>query len=308
MTTNGNNILIIGPQDSGKKTTMKNMNINDSNIKIATYASVIIENQKKYLFISKGEENFKSFNELVSSFKNGRPVDGIIIILDNSKGFRENDLKIVEKIISKKIPHIIFSNKQDISTKSLNIHFKDSLIVPTIATEGIGLDDGFRLLNMSMDHDEEKIIEKSEKDNNPTLKTGVIDGSDDYELIEKMKDAMKPSDNHDLCELKISMHLIKLEKTIQTLEKHGFSNMTVIETKFSDETDDSKQIYRNFAYKDGMKTRYEIVMIIKKEDVIYVLNAIRSIISDDIDDIIRISSVDNIIRVRTSERGEKAID
>lgn len=305
MTENGNNILIIGPPDSGKETTMKNMNFNNSNVKIASYASVIIENQKKYLFISKGEENFKSFNEIVSSFENGRPVDGIIIILDSSMGFRENDQKIVETIISKKIPHIIFSNKQDLSTKSLNIYFKDSLIVPTIATEGIGLYDGFKLLNISIDQAEEKIIEKSEKRSKLKLKTDV---SDDYELIKKMKDAMKPSDNTDLCELKMSMHLIKLKKTVQTLEKHGFSNMTVVETKFIDETDGSKQIYRNFSYNEGMKTRYEIVMIVKKDDVNYVLNAIRSIISDDIDDIIRISSIDNIIRVRTSERGESAID
>ncbi len=49
-------------------------------------------------------------------------------------------------------------------------------------------------------------------------------------------------------------------------------------------------------------------MILKKEDVQYVLKAVRSIKTDDIDDNILITPIERVLRVRTLEEGEEAID
>ena len=137
------NILIIGPPNSGKKTAMSHINRENTEIKSSSYEIAIINNQKNYLFSIKSGEIYKSFEESILLFNNGQIVDGIIILIDNSKGFKEIDNDIVSKVVSKNIPHVIFSNKQDLSNKALNVNSKDSMIIPTIATEGIGLQDGF---------------------------------------------------------------------------------------------------------------------------------------------------------------------
>ena len=107
------NILIIGPPNSGKKTAMKYINSKNAEIKSSSYETVIINNQKNYLFSIKSGEIYKSFEESILLFNNGQIVDGIIILIDNSKGFKEIDNDIVSKVVSKNIPHVIFSNKQD---------------------------------------------------------------------------------------------------------------------------------------------------------------------------------------------------
>ncbi len=304
------NILIIGPPNSGKKTAMKYINSTNAEIKSSSYETVNINNQKNYLFSIKSGEIYKSFEESILLFNNGQIVDGIIILIDNSKGFKEIDNDIVSKVVSKNIPHVIFSNKQDLSNKALNVNSKDSMIIPTIATEGIGLQDGLRLLM--------KLIEKSKQnsnDNNPEyefqkdIRTKTSQNRHfDAANVEKLKNMMTKSNNNDICKLTISMHPIELDKIVKRLEDRGFSNLTVVETKFVDYQNASMETYRGSQYEMSLKMKVEVILILKNDDVPYVIKAVESIKSDDIDDNIIITPMEKVIRLRTEEEGEEALD
>lgn len=175
-----------------KKTAILNIKDKNANIKTVSYRSAIINNQKIHLFSSKGEEKLESFEKIIRSFENKQVTDGIIILLDNSKGIRKTDNEIVDMVVSKKIPHVIFSNKNDLSNKSINSSFKDSLIIPTIATEGIGINDGFRLLLKLINKKEGNIttVENSEYNGNVSNRTNLQNRFYNRETPE-LKDFMK---------------------------------------------------------------------------------------------------------------------
>lgn len=305
------NILIIGPSNSGKDTVVNNVEWGETRIMVASYASVVLNNNKNYLFMLKGEDNYKSFDEILL-FEDGQGPDGIIMVLDSSNGFKENDLEVVGMIISKEIPHVIFANKQDIGNQNLNNHFKNSLIVPTIANEGIGINDGFKLLLKSVSDDSEQI--KSKLDSKPLKRVKTEFKREepsrifnDKDTVAKMKEALTPSDNHDICRLKMSMHPVELENVMKVLENNGFANMTVIKNKLVQDVA-SKEIYRGYKHDAQMKMRTELIMTIRSDEVSYVIKAIESIKTDDIDDYISITPVEDVLRVRTLERGVNALD
>jgi len=303
---NENNILIIGPSDSGKDTVANNIEWDKSRIKIASYASIVLNNKKNFLFMLKGEENYNSFEEIILSFKNGRDPDGIIVVIDNSLGFKENDREVIEMITSREIPHVIFANKQDMGNNILNNHFEDSLIIPTIATEGIGITDGVKLLHKSIQPTENITVKPENSDKTEFTSKLSSRSFNDNEMVAKMKDALKPSDNHDICRLKMSMHPVELDNVMEVLQNNGFSNITVIKTNLVEDVN-TKEIYRGFSYNTKLKMKVELVMIIKSEDVQYVISAIESIKTEDIDDFISIKSIDDVLRVRTLEKGEDAL-
>jgi signal recognition particle receptor subunit beta/nitrogen regulatory protein PII len=305
------NILIIGPSNSGKETVVNNVEWGETRIMVASYASVVLNNNKNYLFMLKGEDNYKSFDEILL-FEDGQGPDGIIMVLDSSKGFRENDLEVVGMIISKEIPHVIFANKQDIGNQNLNNHFTNSLIVPTIANEGIGITDGLKLLLKSLKTDNGVTDSKPESKSLTHVKTEFRREEsfkilNDNDMVAKMKEALIPSDNNDICRLKMSMHPVELENVMKVLENNGFANMTVIKNKLVQDVA-SKEIYRGYTHEARMKMRTELIMTIRSDEVSYAINAIKSIKTDDIDDYISIKPVEEVLRVRTLERGVNALD
>jgi nitrogen regulatory protein PII len=122
-----------------------------------------------------------------------------------------------------------------------------------------------------------------------------------------MKDALIPSKNHDICRLKMSMHPVELENVMEVLENNGFANMTVIKNRLVQDVA-SKEIYRGYKHEAQMKMRTELIMTIRSDEVSYVIGAIESIKTDDIDDYISIKPVEDVLRVRTLERGVNALD
>ncbi|KAF5084043.1 P-II family nitrogen regulator [Methanobacterium aggregans] len=304
------NILVVGPPDSGKQTAVEGIDSKNSNILSASYGRAIINNQKNYLFSFKGEEGFKSLEDVLLSFENGQCADGIIILIDNSRGVMETDYEVRDMILSMNIPHVVFSNKQDLNNASLNGDLEGSMIIPTIATEGIGVQDGFRLLLKLIEQKENHVnVKKSEYTYRKVFNSKKVHNRfRDAEKLEKLKDILEESENHDICKLRMFMHPIELEGMVKTLENHGFSNMTVVETKYVDNQNTSMETYRCSQYDVQLKVKTEIIMILKKDDVQYVLKAVRSIKSDDIDDKILITPIERVLRVRTLEEGEEAID
>ncbi|MBI5680882.1 MAG: GTP-binding protein [Methanobacterium sp.] len=149
----GTKIVILGSADSGKTTTIETL-LNRKNEKITKieckgttvaldYGNTIINNQRFHIFATPGQERFQFMREILS---NG--LDGAIVVIDNSKGVTNTDIKILENLNSSNVPYVVFSNKQDIvpgNIESEHIN-QDIPVVPTTATTGEGIHEGLEVL------------------------------------------------------------------------------------------------------------------------------------------------------------------
>lgn len=313
---NKRNILIIGPPDSGKETVIQNLesqiNRGDLRIKAYTYGRVTINNTKNYLFSSiKGE--FRSLEEILYKWENKKDTDGIIILLDSSRGVEEIDIEIIELITKTNIPHVIFSNKQDLNHKGLKNDFTDAIVIPTIATEGIGVKDGLKILLKQIEQEKNHLevgrseeIQRSEESYRKIYSSKKL-GNGAINPKKKSLNVVKPK-NSSICRLRIIMHPIELDGVKKTLEKCGFSNITVAEVRCATTEACSTETYRADHHRIDLKPKFELAMVVKREDLKYVVRAIKTVKTEDIDDSIFISPVERVLRVRTREEGEEAID
>ena len=301
-------IIILGTPGSGKTTALKHINNSENtDISLFDYEKVTIGEETSYLFSSPDIEGFKFIQDILT-----KDIDGIIVVIDNTKGIQQTDSEIINFMDEKQIPYIIFANKQDLSCHILNIDF-DVIVTPTIATEGIGVKDGLKMLL--------KLIENTKRDMKPKRKFKDI--INDINSSKSMKDVkkqdfrsivkkIKPThekniEKANMCRLRIFMHPIELENVKNALEKAGFANITIVEVSYMDKHP-IKEIYRGNNHNNILPPRAQINMIIKREDVKYVIRAIESIKTEDILDEIFISPVENAIRVRTGEKGEEAVE
>ena len=65
------------------------------------------------------------------------------------------------------------------------------------------------------------------------------------------------------------------------------------------------ETYRGSQYEISLKIKVEIIMILKNDDIPYVIKAIESIKSDDVDDNVIITPLEKVIRLRTEEKEKK---
>lgn len=317
-------ILFLGASGSGKTTTLEHINHENTDFLSFDYGKAAIGNDSTYLFSSPGIEGFKFIQDVLT-----HDVDGIIIVIDNTMGMTETDLEIIDFINEKNIPYVIFANKQDLNNSILRIDF-DALIIPTIAVDGIGINDGLKMLLKLIENDEkqnatqkeeyddaiksnsENIKPKKEfKDIIKSLKSSNKKESqkpDFKNIVQKIKPINEKDDEVEICKLKLLMHPIELENTKNALENVGFSNITVVEVGYVDNQGTAKESYRGSNYNINIPQKVEINMIIKREDAEYVIQTIESIKTDDIIDEVFISPIENVVRIRTEERGEEAIE
>lgn len=303
---NQNNIFIIGASGSGKTTALKHLNREKANIRLFDYGKAIIGGNPIYLFSSPQLESFIFIEELLSF-----DINGIIIFIDNQKGISDTDLEIIDYIDKRSIPYIIFANKQDLNDSILNVD-SDVFIVPTIATKGNGIKDGLKMLlkfigNQIPEENTERSMKDIVKDLKRLKEEKVNEKPDIKELFKKIKPA-KINDSHKICKVKLFLHPIELDNVKEALVSVGFSNLTIIEVGYVEDNIKSKESYRGKDYSSNIPKREEINIIIKYEDTKYVIEALKSIKNEDIYDNMYITPIDEVIRIRTEERGEEAVD
>ncbi|WP_414469542.1 P-II family nitrogen regulator [Methanobacterium sp. ACI-7] len=293
-------IQILGTSGSGKKTSLRQLTDENMDIKLFNYTKAIIGGNITYLLSSKDYEGFIAIEELLKS-----NIDGIIIIIDNQKGITETDLEIVNLIDKKHIPYIIFANKQDLCDSIVDISL-DVLIIPTIATEGVGINDGFKMLLKLIES--QSIGERSMKDITEDIKRSknenISPKPDISELVNKLKSS---KNNTNICKVKIFLHPIELDNVKDILIDAGFSNLTIIEIGYV-EPSKNKENYRGSMYAVNIPPRVEIDIVVKYDDVKYIIEALKTIKSDDIYDDVFISPVEDVIRIRTKEHGIDAVE
>lgn len=142
-------IVVLGSYNSGKTTTLENIcekktKIEYNGTTIALdYGNKIIAGEKVHIFGSPGQERFEFMREILSN-----KIDGAIVVIDSSKGVRDGDEKIIDKLNLKQVPYVLFANKQDINSCTIE-HPKlkpETPIIPTVAINGEGVEQGFLTL------------------------------------------------------------------------------------------------------------------------------------------------------------------
>jgi nitrogen regulatory protein PII/signal recognition particle receptor subunit beta len=299
-------IMVLGASGSGKKTALKYLMNENIEIEIFDYGKAIIGGKTAYLFSSAQSQGFIFAEELLSSH-----LDGIIIFIDNELGINDTDLEIIDSIDKKSIPFVIFANKQDLNNSIFNIDY-EVLVIPTIATEGKGVKDGLKMflkLIESQNRDETN-CERSMKDIVRDIKRLKSENDEKTQCIQELANKFEPinRDNFHFCKIKIFLHPIELDHVKEALENVGFSNLTVIEVGYVESNVTTKESYRGKDYSLNIPKRDEINLVIKHEDIKYIFDAVKSIKNEDIYDNIFISPIENVIRIRTEERGEEAIE
>ncbi len=101
----------------------------------------------------------------------------------------------------------------------------------------------------------------------------------------------------------------KLEEVKHALEEAGFIGMTVTEVKGRGRQKGIEQQWRGRKYRVDLLPKVKIEMVVKDEDVDRVIDIIieKARTGSIGDGKIFVSTVEEVIRVRTGEKGEKAI-
>jgi len=101
----------------------------------------------------------------------------------------------------------------------------------------------------------------------------------------------------------------KLDEVKESLSEIGVHGMTVTEVKGFGRTGGKKEVYRGSAYVVDFVPKVKLEIIVPEESVRQVVNAIVEAAKTGRigDGKIFVSSVDEIIRIRTGESGEDAI-
>lgn len=280
-------ILIIGATNSGKKTILNKLRAQED-VEFQSYdcEKIVLKDQVDYLLRLSGANQLNLINERLD-----KEVDGIIYVVNNRAGFTDDDQGIIDLINEKNIPNVIFANKQDLKSGNI-ISNTMALVIPTIATKGIGINDGLTLLlemieSRGIDQDESREINQQKSSYHPLR-----------------------IDEHDpeICKVRFFLRQVEFENVKKRLESEGFGNITITNIKYVDKALEKREIYRTSSYTTQYPEKVELMLVTMKENIHYICQALASIKSDDIDDHLIISPVENVIRIRTREEGENAIE
>ncbi len=101
----------------------------------------------------------------------------------------------------------------------------------------------------------------------------------------------------------------KLDEVKESLSAIGIQGMTVTEVKGFGRTGGKKEVYRGSAYVVDFVPKVKIEIIVKDDTVHQVLSAITEAAKTGRigDGKIFVTSVDEVLRIRTGEKGEDAI-
>jgi nitrogen regulatory protein PII/signal recognition particle receptor subunit beta len=273
-------------------------------LSVFDYRRILIDGGKNYLFNPPGYPEFMSIKQVLSE-----DVDGVIVFVETSVGIFETDLEIINLITSENIPHVLFANRDDFSEFEMDTHVEGVLIIPTIAQDGIGINDGLKMLLKLIDRYESETFSLKNNERETYEPPETYETAENYENYEEYPDPEpSPSFTSKFYKLRFFFHPIELENVKNSLAKFGFSNITIIDIKYQNYGTEKVETYRCSSYELELPPKIEMMMIIKKEEIEYVIKALEAVKTEDISEKLFISHVEDVIRIRTTERGENAVD
>ncbi len=117
-------------------------------------------------------------------------------------------------------------------------------------------------------------------------------------------------DKGDLTKVKFNLDPGLMGEVKDCLDTSGFSNITVTELKHSQQIQ-VKEIYRGneiFRKRINQRARLEVMMVIKEDEVEYLLSSLSHIKDPGLGNSLVISKLQDIIRISSQERGLNAVD
>lgn len=317
---NAKNIVILCNYNSIKNSETiisyfsDNSSPNEVELSIFNYRRIRIDGGKNYLFNSPGYPDFVSLKQVLSE-----KVDGVIVFVESSIGIFEADLEIIDLIAGENISHVLFANRDDFSEFEMDTHVEGVLIIPTIAREGIGIRDGLKMLLKLIDTYKKEI---EELENYQTIETNndLQADEDNVNCVNKIYENEAHKNNTTIeydnpkpletvfYKLRFFFHPIELDNVKNSMAKFGFSNLTTIDIKYHDNGDQKMETYRCSTYEMELPPKIEMIMIIKQDEIEYAIQALEVVKTDDVSEKLFITPVEDVIRIRTTERGENAVD
>jgi len=287
-------------------------------LSVFNYRRIRIDGGKNYLFNPPGNPDFMSLKQVLS-----QQVDGVIVLVETSVGIFQTDLEVIGLIADESIPHVLFANRDDFSEFEMDTHVEGVLIIPTIAQDGIGINDGLKMLLKLIDKYKLETSPIEEIENYHTLAINdklkdEEDNANDEVKENKNYENDKSNENYDTApltaletdfyKLRFFFHPIELDNVKNSMAKFGFSNLTSINIKYHDTRNQKTETYRCSTYELELPPKVEMMMVIKREEIEYAIQALEAVKTEDISEKLFISPVEDVIRISTTERGETAVD
>ncbi len=154
---------------------------------------------------------------------------------------------------------------------------------------------------------------QNKKEKLPTSQSpSELDGSPhfekkEFELISYNKEiAIQNTDS--LKKVCFSLHPIMLDTVKSSLEKLGFSNITLKDIKHYDSSSSSHETYRGSNYEMKAKKWQEIMIVVRSSEVEFIINLLKKLKNDDISNYITVTPTSDVLRIRTRETGPDALD
>jgi nitrogen regulatory protein P-II 1 len=269
-------------------------------MEILNYNQISIDGKKTCLLKEPYDDNFYSINEKLAE------ADGIMIFAQLNH--YECILNLETNLIEKKVPYVILKDKlyDEILEKENHFIFNSNNYLQTII---MALNKISSLIN---NPDSDKIMQ-NKKEKLPTSQSpSELDRSPhfekkEFELISYNKEiAIQNTDS--LKKVCFSLHPIMLDTVKSSLEKLGFSNITLKDIKHYDSSSSSHETYRGSNYEMKAKKWQEIMIVVRSSEVEFIINLLKKLKNDDISNYITVTPTSDVLRIRTRETGPDALD
>ena len=119
--------------------------------------------------------------------------------------------------------------------------------------------------------------------------------------IRSYNEEMEIQNSDSLKKVRFSLHPIMLDNVKSSLEKLGFSNITLKDIKHYDSSSSSHETYRGSNYQVKAKKWQEIMIVVRESEVDFIINLLQKLKNDDISNYVTVTPTSDVLRIRTRE-------
>lgn len=284
-------------------------------MEILNYNQISIDGTKTCLLKEPSNGNFYSINEKIAQ------IDGLMIFAEKSR--YQCIINLEKTLIDKQIPYVILSENELETLNSKNYfiliegqHFQAiitalnriSSLIKEVNDGEIGeikeekeLNEENNILNKESDKKEFNDDLNSKAEPYPHFEKRKFEIRNFNKQIEMQQEEF-------LKKVRFTLHPIMLDSVKSSLKKLGFSNITITDIKHYDSEKHTHEIYRASNYEMKARKWHEIMIVVRKSEVDFIVNMLKKLKNDDIGNEVIVSSSEDAIRISSEESGSKALD
>jgi nitrogen regulatory protein P-II 1 len=269
-------------------------------MEILNYNQISIDEKKTCLLKEPSDDNFYSLNEKLAE------ADGLIIFAQKTQ--YECLLNLEKNLIEKKVPYVLLKDElygETLEKENQFIYNANNYLQTII----MALNKISSLIN-NQDSDN-KVKNKKEKppSSQSTSELGVSPYFEKKKFeIKSYNKEMEIQNTDSLKKIRFSLHPIMLDTVKSSLEKLGFSNITLKDIKHYDSSSYSHETYRGSNYQMKSKKWQEIMIVVRSSEVEFIINLLKKLKNDDISNYVTVTPTSDVLRIRTRETGPDALD